>query len=61
MEKILDIVDWISVQYNVRKFKQEMETILEHNYYHYVNQEWIPFAKRLGVPDIAFGDTRTWE
>lgn len=61
MEKILDIVDWISVQYNVRKFKQEMETILEHNYNHYVNQEWIPFAKRLGVPDIAFGDTRTWE
>jgi hypothetical protein len=38
-----------------------METILEHNYNHYVNQEWIPFAKRLGVPDIAFGDTRTWE
>jgi len=61
MEKILDIVEWISVQYNVKKFKEEMTSILEHNHDHYVNQEWIPMAKQLGVPEIAFGDTRTWE
>ena len=61
MEKILDIVEWISVQYNVNKFKEEMSDILEHNYNHYVNQTWIPMAKEMGVPDSAFGDTRTWE
>ncbi len=61
MQKILDIVEWISVQYNVRKFKEEMKDILDYNYNHYVNQEWIPYAKKLGVPDMAFGDTRTWE
>ena len=61
MEKILDIVEWISVQYNVDKFKEEMTDILEHNYNHYVNQTWIPMAKEMGVPDSAFGDTRTWE
>ena len=61
LEKILDIVEWISVQYNVKKYKEEMNSILEHNYNHYVNKEWIPYAKKLGVPDIAFGDTRTWE
>jgi len=61
MEKILDIVDWISVQYNVNKFKEEMTSILDYNYNHYVNQEWIPLGKQLGIPDMAFGDTRTWE
>lgn len=61
MEKILDIVEWISVQYNVNKFKEEMTSILEYNHNHYVNQTWIPLAKQLGIPDIAFGDTRTWE
>ena len=35
MKKILDIVDWISVQYNVHKLKQEMQSILEHNFNHY--------------------------
>jgi len=61
MEKILDIVEWISVQYNVNKFKEEMTSILEYNYNHYVNQTWIPLAKQLGIPDMSFGDTRTWE
>ena len=61
LEKILDIIDWISVQYNVKKYKEEMTSILEHNYNHYVNQTWIPMAKEIGVPEMAFGDTRTWE
>lgn len=61
LEKILDIVDWISVQYNVKEMKAEMNSILEYNYKHYVNQTWIPMAKEMGVPDSAFGDARTWE
>ena len=61
LEKILDIVDWISVQYNVKELKAEMNSILEYNYNHYVNQTWIPMAKEMGIPDSAFGDTRTWE
>ena len=48
-------------EYDEKKFKEEMTSILEHNHDHYVNQEWIPMAKQLGVPEIAFGDTRTWE
>ena len=45
MEKILDIVEWISVQYNVKKFKEEIGKWLK-KYYQWINVHGILFQQQ---------------